>query len=156
LAIGGGAAAITDTKFIYTVPQVKYYSIDPADLDQDDPGLGQYARHTDRLNNEGNHQCFSTGVHLPTPAKGSSVWVKLFKGFGNTPVAYMYRVTLALSETSEMARVDFPGPANVLSLEDNTIVGETYSSKLNSYSFRVCLGPFDEFYGARITYSHAT
>ncbi len=157
LVLSGTAMAITDTSFTYSAVQTGYLMIGPADLlPESSADANDYT--VDSVVAYSSGACFRAPVHLPQGARMTSVRTSYSSGAANNPSMRLQRtnpVTLATTTLFQHFVVDDSATPTYV----NNVVPANLALVTNSlytYTYGVCVGSFDAFYGARIAYQYYT
>ena len=158
LVLSGTAMAVTDTSFTYSTVQTGYLMVGPADLV---PAASVSANDyvidaTVAFSFAG--ACFRAPVHLPQGARITSVrtsyrssaasdhYLELRRSNPVTGAADYLATRFIVAGSNARAYVNDVVPAN-LGLVNNALF---------TYTYTMCVGSNDDFYGARITYQYSS
>ena len=158
VVLSGTAMAVTDTRFTYNTVQTGYLMVAPADLVPIDESFANdyFIGDLDAYSSAG--VCFVAPVHLPQGATMTSVRTSYQSGatandhlslIRSNPVAgahdyLIHRVII--DDSSTRTFVNDVIPAN-LGLVNNALF---------TYTYELCLGAGDLFFGARIAYQYSS
>jgi hypothetical protein len=164
IAIGGGAAAITDSKFLYEHPKKGYFTLSagafaPSKLN----GTYSHDGYVIRIPT-GNvaRSCFVAGINLPhdSKIKGLTAILSNIDPVGNfDPELTVFQTILSERPDSRVilsAHLDDGvslDPA-VIEVEPLVAPDPRISNFDHSYAANLCLSDGDSFYGARLEYTY--
>ena len=158
LVLSGTAMAVTDTSFTYSTVQTGYLMIGPADLvpednfDADDYSLSSV------LASSGAGACFRAPVHLPQGARMTSVRTSYRSGASSNPSLILRRVNPVTGAEAVLIARDVVDDSATRTYVNDVVLADLrlVSNALYTYTYRVCVGNTDFFYGARIAYTYTS
>jgi hypothetical protein len=160
LLIAGAAGAVTSESFDYPAAKIGYRVVPPAAMFPTDLGsMNGYVSAWGFLRFVNNapleRGCFNSGVNLPQGARVESVEVFYSGPFAGTGfVATLLQNDLATGTVSVLATGAMPNAEARTSLLLGMADGIKIGNKRYSYTFNLCLGEEDMFYGARVKYTY--
>lgn len=161
VSIAAVAQAATDTIYRYTTPKTGSFSISPLQLTPNSNTVAYSVDFVDggRIQGTG---CFTTGVHLPQGATMTGLttfWSSTLGGGGTVGPSYtLIRSTLNNGVATVVASGTAPnntGGRKHFNANINAGTGLVNNNQ-NFYTFEICMGASDTFYGARISYTYTT
>jgi hypothetical protein len=160
LLIAGAAGAVTSESFDYPAAKTGYRVIPPVAMFPTDRGsLNGYSGGWGFLRFVNNapleRGCFNSGVNLPQGARVESIEVFYSGPFaGSGFVATLFQNDLETGAVSVLATGAMPDAEARTSRLLGMSGGIKIGNKRYSYTFNLCLGEEDMFYGARVKYTY--
>ncbi len=156
LVLSGTAMAITDTSFTYSTVQTGYLMIGPGDLVPiSDESANDYyvATHGAFTTSD---TCFIAPVHLPQGARMTSVRTSYSSGAASNLSVYLSRENPVTGSGADMIARTVVDDSGTRTFVNDVISADLrlVSNALYTYTYRVCVGSNDFFYGARIAYTY--
>ena len=159
LVLSGTALAVTDTSFTYSTVQTGYLMIGLADLiPETDASADSYFISAVVAHGSGGGACFNAPLHLPQGARMTSVRTSYLSHATGDPSLNLQRSNPVTGASDYLIFRSIADDAGTRTYVNDVVPANLglVNNALFTYTYRVCVGIGDLFYGARIAYQYSS